>query len=553
MDNTFSKESMLSKIDGLNQKLSESKLDNTFELKYLKDFFNSSYKNIILFGDNNNGQFLLLNLLFKDNIISEEIITLGSSLIFTLKTGIEKPIMIKFDGSIVELEKSDFKIEQIINQNNILEVILPYNFKKGDINISTYSTADFEKNTYNFYKTLCSDKVVFTINASQAFSMGQKKLLKNFVENGSDVLISITKLELIHEKEKEKVVRYISKIKEKYFPSLNILFFDATNENSYTENIKKLKSFISDFEIGDSISKTRAIIINKRLDSIIDNCIETLENKRKKIIEVLETKKNEEELNREKLLVAQQYWEDLRIEFEKRANKCIQFVYEELYKIKQSVSEQLQYELVKSNNPKEWWANDLPFRIKKEFGNNTKGIEKTLQPRIISDYRWLIEKAKIIYAKTLTASIRNEDLMFDNNIAIIIPKAEELKDLKQIRYITMAGTGTASVAMFFVVGPIGAIVSAAGGIISDRYITKEIKSQQDKLKMALDQIIDDIIEKSRSNISDKIHEGYKKMIQATVVSEEQWKNEITPPKTEIIEEEEITSIQNQIDSLRSIK
>lgn len=553
MNNTLNDKTITSKIDGLIQKLSEIKLDNAFELKWLKNFLDSKNKNIVLFGDNNNGQFALLNKLFNDNIIPDEVITLGSSLIFTLQTGVEKPIVIKSDGSIVEFENNEFKIEQIINHNDILEVILPYKYKKGDINISTYSSADFENNIYNLYKTLCSDRVVFTINASQAFSMGQKELLKSFIENGSDVLISVTGLELIQEKEKEKVVRYISKVKEEYFPSLKILFFDTTNEVLFTENIENLKSFISDFDVNDSISKNRTFIINKRLNSIIDDCIETLDNKRKTILKVLENKKNEEEVNREKLFVAQQYWEDLRIEFEKKANKCIEFVYEELYKIKQIVSEQLQYELVKSNNPKEWWADDLAFRIKKEFVNNSKGLEKTLQARIISDYRWLIEKAKIIYAKTLTASFRNEDFVFDDNKALIIPNAEDLKDLKLIRYITMAGTGTASVAMLFVVGPIGAIVSAFGGIISDRYITKEIKSQQDKLKMALDQIIDDIIEKSRSGISDKIYEGYDKIIKATVASEEQWKNEVTPKITEHPEEKEIISIQNQIDSLESMK
>lgn len=544
---------ILSKIEDIRNFKTANNLSNIFELKWLKNFFNSKHKNIVLFGDNNNGQFALLNKLFNDSIIPDEVITLGSSLIFTLQTGVEKPIVIKSDGSIVEFECNEFKIEQIINHNDILEVILPYKYKKNDINISTYSSAYFDKNIYNLNKTLCSDRVVFTINASQAFSMGQKEILNKFIDNGSDILISVTGLELIQEKEKEKVVRYISKVKEEYFPALKILFFETTNENSYTENIEKLKSFISDFEIDDSISKNRTFIINKRLNSIIDDCIETLENKRKTILEVLENKKNEEEVNREKLLVAQQYWEDLRIEFEKKANNCIEFVYEELYKIKQIVSEQLQYELVKSNNPKEWWANDLPFRIKKEFVNNSKGLEKTLQARIISDYRWLIEKAKIIYAKTLTATFRNEDFVFDDNNALIIPKAEDLKDLKLIRYITMAGTGTASVAMFFVVGPIGAVVSAIGGILGDRYITREIKSQQDKLKMALDQIIDDIIEKSRSGISDKIYEGYDKIIKGTVASEEQWKNEITPKITEHPEEKEIISIQNQIDSLESMK
>lgn len=553
MNNKLNDKTITSKIDGLIQKLSKIKLDNAFELKWLKNFFNSKNKNIVLFGDNNNGQFALLNKLFNDNIIPDEVITLGSSLIFTLQTGVEKPIVIKSDGSIVEFECNEFKIEQIINHNDIFEVILPYKYKKEYINISTYSSGYFDKNIYNLYKTLCSDRVVFTINASQAFSMGQKDILKRFIDNGSDILISVTGLELIQEKEKEKVVRYISKVKEEYFPALKILFFETINENSYTENIEKLKSFISDFEIDDSISKNRTFIINKRLNSIIDDCIEALENKRKTILEVLENKKNEEEVNREKLLVAQQYWEDLRIEFEKKANNCIEFVYEELYKIKQIVSEQLQYELVKSNNPKEWWANDLPFRIKKEFVNNSKGLEKTLQARIISDYRWLIEKAKIIYAKTLTGTFRNEDFVFDDNNALIIPKAEDLKDLKLIRYITMAGTGTASVAMFFVVGPIGAVVSAVGGILGDRYITREIKSQQDKLKMALDQIIDDIIEKSRSGIFDKIYEGYDKIIKATVESEEQWKNEITPKITEHPEEKEIISIQNQIDSLESMK
>lgn len=553
MNNTLNDKTITSKIDGLIQKFSESKLDNAFELKWLKNFFNSKNENIVLFGDNNNGQFALLNKLFNDNIIPDEVITLGSSLIFTLQTGVEKPIVIKSDGSIVEFECNEFKIEQIINHNDILEVILPYKYKKEDINISTYSSVYFDKNIYNLFKTLCSDRVVFTINASQAFSMGQKELLKAIYENGSNILISVTRLELIQEKDKEKVLNYINNVKEGYFPSLKILFFDTTNEDTYSENIEKLKSFLFDFKIDESILKSRSLVINKRLENIIDEYVKTLENKKKTLFEALENKKNEEELNREKLLEAQQYWEDLRIEFEKRANKCIEFVYEELYKIKQTVSEQLQYELVKSNNPKEWWANDLPFRIKKEFVNNSKGLEKTLQARIISDYRWIIEKAKIIYAKTLTATFRNEDFVFDDNKALIIPKAEDLKDLKLIRYITMAGTGTASVAMFFVVGPIGAVVSAVGGILGDRYITREIKSQQDKLKMALDQIIDDIIEKSRSGISDKIYEGYDKIIKATVASEEQWKNEVTPKMTEYTEEKEIISIQNQIDSLKSMK
>lgn len=556
--NTF--QNVLSAMDNLILKINGNNIPGRdVEVKWLQDYLTSSTKSLLIVGDGNNGQFKILNIIADNNIISDDILLLGTSTIVTTSGRVSEPFLANTNGKIIPVAPKDLNLSNTLINTEISEVFLPYSYDtltKEGLNVSACTIADIKSaEIKKLYKVICSDLIIFTINAAQALSMSQKELLKAIYEiNNTNVIIVVTGLELIREKEKVTVADYIITVLNKSFADLKILFLDSKDENIIKTDIINMKASIMEKLANENLLETRTLKVQNRLLYLIDECVVVLDNKRKSVEETLSNQKNKDDLKKESILATQQGWEELRIEFEKRANHCLEYIFEELDHLKQSISEQLHFELSKSNNPKEWWTKDLPFRLKKEFENNTRGIEKQLQARIIGDYKWLVERARSYYARNVPVSDNINIYNIEKSNPDIIPRAEELKDLKLIRYITMAGSGTASVVMWFIAGPIGAIVSAAGGIIGDRIITREIQNQQERLSFALYQLIDNVINNSKDGISQRVSDGYDRIIQATVVTESQWEKDVSMrEKANYKEEQEISSISEEIAGFNSIK
>lgn len=551
---------ILSVMDNLILKIKSNDIKGKdIEVKWLYEYLKSHVRSLLILGDSNNGQFLLLNKIFDCNAISDDVLLMGTSVVISLSNGVSIPLILKSDGKILQLDSNNMDLDKILSQIEISEIILPYpidllaekSLLATACSISDIKSADI----FKLYKVICSDSIIFTINATQAFSIAQKDLLKSIYDiNGANVLIAVTGLELIREKEKSTVIDFIKKAQSVHSPSSKIIFIDSNEENEPETTIRNIKKIIADSLTDEHVINQRINTVQKRVLFLIDECESILVQRKNELVETLANMKNKDEMKKESILASKQGWEELRIEFEKRANNCLEYIYGELQHAKLSISEQLHFELSKSNNPKEWWSKDLPFRLKKEFENHTRGMEKQLQVRIIGDYKWLTEKARNYYARNVPMSDNIDSYSIDKTSIDIIPKAEELKDLKLIRYITMAGTGTASVVMWFIVGPLGAIVSAAGGIIGDRYINKEIQNQQERLNFALDQLIDGVIDKAKYGISQRVYDGYDSIVQTTVVTEENWEKDVRIGENkQYKEEQEILIILKEIEEFKAIK
>ena len=191
-------------------------------------------------------------------------------------------------------------------------------------------------------------------------------------------------------------------------------------------------------------------------------------------------------------------WADIRVGYEKMENACVDSILADLNKAKSKIFDRIQTSILATQNPKEWWEKLFPIMLKNEIDNVSSAIDNKLQSVVIRDFNWINQEIQIRFRQTpITSNTKVNETSVDFTLD---PNSLSFNNLRAARYITMAGGATLATIMFFIVGPVGAVVSASCGIIGDRYIHKVIEGQRESLKIASANVIDDVISQMSSMI-----------------------------------------------------
>lgn len=76
--------------------------------------------------------------------------------------------------------------------------------------------------------------------------------------------------------------------------------------------------------------------------------------------------------------------------------------------------------------------------------------------------------------------------------------------------------------LFFVVGPVRGLASAACSILGDRYIHNTIQEQKESLKVAVSNVIDEVFTKMASMIPSRVNGLYEELAKEIATKEEAW-------------------------------
>lgn len=399
---------------------------------------------------------------------------------------------------------------------------------------------------------LNSDIVILCVNASQPFSIKDMNALGKIVQSSHKrVIVCMTHSNCIKETEVEEREQYL-KHKKIPFP---IYYYDNNQNHSIRDQLKgrygadvireKVESFIS-----EDLIHERRLIVEQLVNTISASCIDEL-NERKLMIEQKKAEKYQTFLNEQAKVNANRLgWEEIRVEYEIRQNKCLQTILADINKAKTKISDRLYASVITTSNPKEWWEKLFPLTIKSEIESLTSGIDDRIQNQLIKDFNWLNSELSYKYRQCISASTGStSEMKIEYKLD---PNSATFDNLRTARYVTMAGGAALATVMYFVVGPIGALASASAGIIGDKYINKSLDRQRESLKNEVANAVDAIFLEITEKVPNRLNELYKEVLKSICEKEDIWVNENANKTFSCDEISLLAELEKEIQSLSNL-
>ena len=117
----------------------------------------------------------------------------------------------------------------------------------------------------------------------------------------------------------------------------------------------------------------------------------------------------------------------------------------------------------------------------------------------------------------------------------------------------MAGGAALSTVLLCCGIPFFAIVSAACSIFGDRFINKSIKNQRESLKVAVGNVVDEVITKISAMIPSRVNGLYEEIARGIAEKEKAWDDSLGHKEFQCEEIGAIEKVDNVIHKLNGLK
>ncbi|MGB7441831.1 MAG: dynamin family protein [Coleofasciculaceae cyanobacterium] len=221
---------------------------------------------------------------------------------------------------------------------------------------------------------------------------------------------------------------------------------------------------------------------------------------------------------------AQLGWEQIRLKLDQRRLRCYQNLQPRIVSAKTDLLERLTFELNRTPNPKTWWEQDLPFRLRRELVVISRKLENLLMKELAQDIEWLQEEVSTTfptqtYRSTVDASATEE----------ILPSFRDLSlaDVRQYRLLTRIGSSGAMISSYVLGGPIGIVTSTVVWILGEQIINKEVEEQRNLLTQELRCVIDKAIDEYCRGIGESLRQLYNQLAEETKQEQIVWQQSKT--------------------------
>lgn len=401
---------------------------------------------------------------------------------------------------------------------------------------------------------MLSDIVVLCLKASALWSLDDVRVLGELKERGhKNIVLCVTHLNNVKPKELPDIVRYVTAKQ----PDLPVVYYSDEELVEIPEEISRnygaqvLKQFIEGSLSSGNILERRVLIAEKLIAKITGTLVSDLDAKKLKLVADRDLKYADHCAKISKKQLIRLGWSEIRVTYEKLESECVEAILQQLNKSKAKIIDKLNASIISTPNPKEWWEKMLPIMLKNEIEALSNAIDSNIQSRIVKDLNWLNREIQNRFRQSVTPGEKHpidslSDFEFD-------PASYTFKNLRTARYISMAGSSALATLMFFVVGPVGAVVSATCGIISDRYINKVTEGQRETLKGLVSGVVDDAVGKIADMIPSRVRGLYDEFSNAIGEKEKIWADTYGQDVFECDEDKEIEKINGIINQIESIR
>ena len=385
-----------------------------------------------------------------------------------------------------------------------------------------------------------ADAAIIAIDANKALSQTEQLFIQQKIMSRGVpfVALAVTKLDLLSPDDRLQVISFISNRLKTLKISMPIVVADDTIEipelnsldaNNILVGINKLKGLV----LAWMGNKDRRALMEKWLSinalSILNSAHACL-LQQKQILDAKDVEK--EKIIRQRnnaLSEVHSRWESLRKMMEERCDNCTEAFTKAAEEAGKTIVENLQHEVDRQPNPKDWLEKEYSYRVKRELSAISLSLDNLVAKRVTIDMHWLNSELnkqfKEIVGLEVAALMSKED--FQPNVDEQAIKLKSLKDQSVKATVVTSVVTLGAALMLGVAGGAPLIlatmgVGTAANIISRKALEKEGIEQRETIKRLIAEQIPIVISEASSDSATKIKIIYNDIISESHNTESRW-------------------------------
>ena len=356
------------------------------------------------------------------------------------------------------------------------------------------------------------DASVLVVSATLPFSMTEATFLEQEVmgRHIPRILVAVSKLDTIPEEERSEVFNSIRKRIAKISSTIPVLpLYPVSDSNSETEVFEEVKAQIESMVAqGD-----RRIWRSRKIAGQITDYFSHLIKAGELAISTAAMNATEKESALIKIDTeiqnAQIDWERIRLNLDQKRLQRVEALQQKVLQVKAELLENLSLELKRTQDPKTWWEQDLPFRLRRELFRLSRQLETDVLKALSLDFQWLQHEVE----NSFSTRINSEDIDTLEAVKIDLDLQQmSLTEIGTYRLFTRLGGSAATICGCVFGGSIGVAVSTTvWEVVSERVIKEKLQEQRKLLNQELEHSLDRSIDEYFKRLANRLRQLYNQL------------------------------------------
>ncbi len=414
-----------------------------------------------------------------------------------------------------------------------------------------------------------TDGAVIAVSALAALSMSERLFIQQRIINRKTpfTMLIVNRLDEVKLEERNRVIKHIIDKLALYKFDIQVFvpYEVEMPDDTYSSiiGIDKVKTEMESWIYNPRRQELTELWLLGRIGEVVTMAVNIM--KEQQVLLGQDEEKRRDKIAEQRLALDRLAleWGDYSLKLQTRGNKCYELFLDKVEEFQANIIEKLQYEAAHASDPKRWWHDDYPYRLKMELANMSVGLEQVVVRQATQDARWfntvIEQKFKaLIQVGDLSVAEKSD---FINSISERDIKFESINKKANIARI---GTAALSIAGFFVLGPgMGILatmgIGTGGAILSSTFVKKKLEQQRNEMKKALAQDIPVVVMKAIANSEQRVRALYHEMLRDNQAKMNEWveaqkqaielanSSDITTQKSKVTENiTKLTELSNQL-------
>jgi GTPase SAR1 family protein len=355
------------------------------------------------------------------------------------------------------------------------------------------------------------DASILVVSATLPFSMTEATFLEQEVmgRHIPRILVAVSKLDTIPEEERLEVFNSIRKRIAKISSTISVLpLYSVSDRNLETEVFEEVKAQIESMVAqGD-----RRIWRSRKIAGQITDYLSHLIKAGELAISTAAMNATEKENALIKVDTeiqnAQIDWERIRLNLDQKRLQRVDALQQRILQAKTELLENLSLELKRTQDPKTWWEQDLPFRLRRGLFRLSRQLENDVLKGLSLDFEWLQNEVKNSFSVRVNPEVIDisEAVKIDLNL-----QEMSLTEIEKYRLLTRLGGSAATICGCVFGGPIGVALSTTVWVVSEQVIKEKLHGQRKLLSQELKHSLDRSIDEYFQRLANRLRQLYNQL------------------------------------------
>ena len=378
-----------------------------------------------------------------------------------------------------------------------------------------------------------ADGVIIAVSARTPVSGTERKWIQSrlLAREVPRIMVVITKLDQIEEESRARVVAHIRDKVREISPVVEVYVAHGwSGEEGVPGGREQIIRRLMDWADAPEHSQLREQAARDRLAGLLTIAADDLRCRAEQARNQQTQKaQDQQQAARQAAEQAGQLWDMMISELKDRAPACISSIRSFAAEKEQLLLEKFQYELSHVSEPKRWWEEDYPYRMKMEMTGFSTAMEQEFARTFSDDLRGINETMARNYRQTLSVGrigIMDKDL-------IDIGSSEQIAGLEDIQkkkvnfqvgrtlataagYVLLAGTG----------GPAAIVTNlclgAGSTVLGEKVFRSSVDVQRGKVLEAVKGQVEQFTKRAISAAEQNINQAYRRMCGEIMQRKELW-------------------------------